>query len=210
MASNLDKNIVKDISTKIISMSLNIDHYNKTNKDIIEEPLFSDFFDYFSKTRNIWIKTIESVLKNIEKETNTIDEDDKSDIAVLVVTDMLNYMYIYNIQYVFKQQLKNVDTSTARKNVEVLLENKINVVEFTIGNKINTDKIDITLITKIGFRQIITNIETDKAYTVIKPPGHISSILSSKFGGNRSRKYRKTRKSKKYKRSRKSRKLKKF
>ena len=201
MESKPDKNTVKDISTIILSISLNIDHYNKTNNHIIEEPLISDFFDFFSKTKNIWIKTVEMVLKNIEIDTDTISEDDKSDIAVVVVTDMLNYMYVNNIQYEFKKAHKNVATLTARKYVEKLLV-KINndVVEVEIGKKIDGEKIDITLITREGFRQIITDIENDKAYTVT---GYVSSLLSGKFGGKKSRKYKKTKKSKKTKQSKK-------
>lgn len=202
MESKPDKNIIKDISTIILSMSLNIDHYNKTNNEIIKQPILSDFFDYFSKTKNIWIKTVESVLENIEIEKGTISEDDKLDIADVVVTDMLNYMYVSNIQYEFKQVHKNVSTLTARKYLEDLLEKKLDVVEVEIGKKINGDKIDVTLITKDGFIQIITSIENDKKYTVL---GHVSNILSGKFGGKKSRKYKKYRKSRKYKKSKKSR-----
>jgi len=202
MESKPDKNIIKDISTIILSMSLNIDHYNKTNNEIIKQPILSDFFDYFSKTKNIWIKTVESVLENIEIEKGTISEDDKLDIADVVVTDMLNYMYVNNIQYEFKQVHKNVSTLTARKYLEDLLEKKLDVVEVEIGKKINGDKIDVTLITKDGFIQIITSIENDKKYTVL---GHVSNILSGKFGGKKSRKYKKYRKSRKYKKSKKSR-----
>ena len=211
MESKTDKNTVKEISSIILSMSLNIDNYNRKSTDKIEEPKLSDFFGYFSTTKNIWLKTIKNVLENIETETNTISEDGQKDIAAAIVTDMINYMYVNNIQFEFKKELKNIDTITARKYVEDILVNSLpDVVEVTIGNKIDGDKIDIKLITQIGFRKIITNIENDKVYRVIRPPGQISSLYSAKFGGKRSKKYRKTRKSKKnknYKKSRFSRKI---
>jgi hypothetical protein len=205
MESKTDKNTVKEISTIILSMSLNIDNYNKTSTDKIEEPKFSDFFDYFSKTKNIWLKTIKTVLEDIETETNTISEDGQKDIAAAIVTDMINYMYINNIQFEFKKELKNIDTKTARKYIEdILVKSLPDVVEVTIGNKIDGDKIDIKLITQIGFRQIITNIENDKVYTIIRPPGQISSLYSGKFGGKRSKKYRKNKKLLKSKKNKKT------
>jgi hypothetical protein len=198
MESKPDTNILNDISKIIISMSLNIDHYNKANKDIIENPAVSDFFEYFSKTKVIWIQTVKNVLKNTEIDTTTLSINDKQDIADIIVNDMLSYMYVNNIQYEFEKEHKNVTTLNARKYVEELFTKEVadNLVEVEIGQKIYA-----TLLTKSGFRQIITDIENDKAYTVI---GLKSSLYAAKFGGKKSRK------SKKSKKSRKSRKTKKY
>lgn len=200
MESKPDVNILNDISKIIISMSLNIDHYNKANKEIIEKPAVSDFFDYFSKTKVIWMQTVKNVLKNKEIDTNTLSINDKQDIADIIVNDMLSYMYVNNIQYEFEKAHKNVTTLNARKYVEELFTKEVadNLVEVEIGQKIYA-----TLLTKSGFRQIITDIENDKAYTVI---GLKSSLYAAKFGGKKSRKLKKTRKSRKTKKTKKSRK----
>ena len=200
MESKPDVNILNDISKIIISMSLNIDHYNKANKEIIEKPAVSDFFDYFSKTKVIWMQTVKNVLKNKEIDTNTLSINDKQDIADIIVNDMLSYMYVNNIQYEFEKAHKNVTTLNARKYVEELFTKEVadNLVEVEIGQKIYA-----TLLTKSGFRQIITDIENDKAYTVI---GLKSSLYAAKFGGKKSRKLKKTRKSRKSRKSRKTKK----
>ncbi len=204
MESKPDVNILNDISKIIISMSLNIDHYNKANKEIIEKPAVSDFFDYFSKTKVIWMQTVKNVLKNKEIDTNTLSINDKQDIADIIVNDMLSYMYVNNIQYEFEKAHKNVTTLNARKYVEELFTKEVadNLVEVEIGQKIYA-----TLLTKSGFRQIITDIENDKAYTVI---GLKSSLYAAKFGGKKSRKLKKTRKSRKSRKSRKTKKSRKY
>lgn len=209
MESKPDVNILNDISKIIISMSLNIDHYNKANKEIIEKPAVSDFFDYFSKTKIIWIQTVKNVLKNKEIDTNTLSINDKQDIADIIVNDMLSYMYVNNIQYEFEKAHKNVTTLNARKYVEELFTKEVadNLVEVEIGQKIDGAKIYATLLTKSGFRQIITDIENDKAYTVI---GLKSSLYAAKFGGKKSRKLKKTRKSRKSRKSRKTKKSRKY
>ena len=203
MDSKHDKNIIQEISQIILSISLNIDHYNKENDYIIEQPAFSDFFDFFSKIKKIWIETVKLILKELKVDSLSISEDDQIEIATVVVKDMISYMYIQNIQYEFKKDNKNIETLTARKYIE----EDIDTVKVEIAKKIDGEKIDIRLITRTGFINIIKDIIKNKEYTVLEPKlsnskGHISSLLSGKFGGKHSRKYKKTKKNKKYKKIR--------
>ena len=246
-----NKNI-NDISQIILSMSLNIDDYNKRKiyefkenlkkskkkqdgtvdssenpehelpkeflYKLLEEPVSLDFFDYFSKTKNIWKTTITYILEELEiGNEQTLEDEDIQYIAAAVVRDSVNYMYIQNIQYEFKKDNKNVETLTARRYIEDLLKEPRNTVEVEIGKKNVTynetrqeksESLFATLITRRQFINIIRNIIRDKEYTDIDSPtktkGYISNLFSSKIGGNKSRKprkYRKTRKSKKYKKS---------
>lgn len=214
--SVIDKSVIDNIKEQIIGFSSELDILYRICPDC--PPIFTikedmAYFDYFTSSKKIWKEMIMPTCKAYK--TNDKDVDDPNiqlEIAKKIFQNFLINTYIFEIESLLRQKGVDTTSETIHEKINEIKKDRENDTKFQFPSKTFNN---MFIMTKVEGDKIVKQIEEGKNAVerlrnekhpspLSKPRGFTSSILSGKFGGNKSRKprkYRKTRKSKKYKKS---------